>query len=47
MVVQCKTGARSAEAAGILTQAGRTGVRNLRGGVIAWVHDVDPTLPEY
>ena len=47
VVVHCKTGARSAEAAGILAQAGRTGVRNLRGGVIAWVHDVDPTLPEY
>ena len=47
VVVHCKTGTRSAEAAGILAQAGRTGVRNLRGGVIAWVHDVDPTLPEY
>jgi adenylyltransferase/sulfurtransferase len=47
VVVLCKSGARSAEAAGILARAGRSGVRNLRGGVLAWVHDVDPTLPEY
>jgi adenylyltransferase/sulfurtransferase len=47
VVVLCKSGVRSAEAAGILAGAGRRGVRNLRGGVLAWVHDVDPTLPEY
>jgi adenylyltransferase/sulfurtransferase len=47
VVLHCKTGARSAEAAGHLVRAGRTGVRNLRGGVLAWVHDVDPSLPEY
>ena len=43
----CKSGVRSAEAARLLSEAGRSGVRNLRGGVLAWVHDVDPSLPVY
>ena len=47
VVLHCKTGARSAEAAGLLAESGRAGVRNLRGGVLAWVKDVDPSLPVY
>ena len=47
VVVMCKSGVRSAEAAGILAAEGRPDVSNLVGGVLAWVRDVDPTLPEY
>lgn len=47
VVVHCKSGARSAEAAGLLAAAGRTDVSNLTGGVLAWVRDVDPSLPTY
>ena len=47
VVLMCKTGARSAEAAGLLARSGRTDVRNLTGGVMAWVRDVDPSLPGY
>jgi adenylyltransferase/sulfurtransferase len=47
VVVMCKSGVRSAEAAGLLARAGRGDVHNLVGGVLAWVRDVDPTLPEY
>jgi adenylyltransferase/sulfurtransferase len=47
VVVMCKSGARSAEAAAILLRSGRPDVRNLRGGVLAWVRDVDPTLAVY
>lgn len=47
VVVLCKSGVRSAEAARLLSEAGRSGVRNLRGGVLAWVQDVDPSLPVY
>ena len=47
VVVMCKSGVRSAEAAGILASEGRPDVSNLVGGVLAWVRDVDPTLPEY
>jgi adenylyltransferase/sulfurtransferase len=47
VVVLCKSGARSAEAAGLLAATGRSDVANLTGGVLAWVKDVDPSLPVY
>ncbi|WP_406829858.1 molybdopterin-synthase adenylyltransferase MoeB [Pedococcus sp. KACC 23699] len=47
VVVHCKSGARSAEAAGLLAASGRDDVSNLTGGVLAWVRDVDPALPVY
>ncbi|WP_141789236.1 molybdopterin-synthase adenylyltransferase MoeB [Oryzihumus leptocrescens] len=47
VVIHCKSGVRSAEAARILLEAGHGDVRNLEGGVLAWVRDVDPTQPEY
>ncbi|MGZ4601043.1 MAG: molybdopterin-synthase adenylyltransferase MoeB [Oryzihumus sp.] len=47
VVIHCKSGVRSAEAARILREAGHGDVRNLEGGVLAWVRDVDPTQPEY
>jgi adenylyltransferase/sulfurtransferase len=47
VVLMCKSGVRSAEAAGLLVSAGRRDVANLSGGVLAWVHDVDPSLPVY
>ncbi|MEE6271798.1 molybdopterin-synthase adenylyltransferase MoeB [Georgenia sp. MJ206] len=46
VVVHCRSGQRSAQAARALAGAGvRT--LNLEGGVLAWVSDVDPTLPTY
>ena len=47
VVVHCKSGVRSAEAAGLLAATGRDDVSNLTGGVLAWVRDVDPTQPVY
>ncbi|NYG06196.1 adenylyltransferase/sulfurtransferase [Phycicoccus badiiscoriae] len=47
VVLMCKSGVRSAEAAGILAATGRADVANLTGGVLAWVRDVDPSLPVY
>jgi adenylyltransferase/sulfurtransferase len=47
VIVHCKSGGRSAEAAALLAAAGRGDVRNLTGGVLAWVREVDPSLPEY
>jgi adenylyltransferase/sulfurtransferase len=47
VVLHCKSGARSAEAAGLLAGSGRPDVANLTGGVLAWVRDVDPSLPVY
>jgi adenylyltransferase/sulfurtransferase len=45
VVVYCRTGQRSFEAARLLTAAGRTDVSNLRGGLVAWARLVEPGLP--
>jgi adenylyltransferase/sulfurtransferase len=47
VVLMCKSGVRSAEAAGLLAATGRGDLANLTGGVLAWVKDVDPSLPVY
>ncbi|MEO8556470.1 MAG: molybdopterin-synthase adenylyltransferase MoeB [Actinomycetota bacterium] len=47
VVILCKSGVRSEEAARILIRAGHPNVRNLAGGVLAWVRDVDPSQPSY
>lgn len=36
IIMQCRSGIRSARASGILTDAGFTDVYNLTGGIIAW-----------
>jgi molybdopterin/thiamine biosynthesis adenylyltransferase/rhodanese-related sulfurtransferase len=47
MVVHCKSGARSAKAIVLLREAGFTRLRNLTGGILGWIKDVDPSLPTY
>jgi len=47
IVVHCKVGSRSAEAVRLAHAAGYTDVVSLDGGVLAWVHEVDPTQPVY
>ena len=47
VVIFCRAGVRSQEAARILIEAGHRDVRSLQGGVLAWVRDVDPTQPGY
>jgi sulfur-carrier protein adenylyltransferase/sulfurtransferase len=47
VVIHCKMGARSEEASRILIEAGHPDVRNLEGGVLAWVRDVDSAQPTY
>jgi adenylyltransferase/sulfurtransferase len=47
VVLLCKMGVRSEEASRILIAAGHPDVRNLAGGVLAWVRDVDPAQPSY
>ena len=47
VVLYCKSGARSAQALDMLLGAGFTDVQHLEGGVLAWVRDVDPSLPRY
>jgi len=47
IVVHCKMGGRSAEACGMLKQAGFPRIKNLQGGILAWAEQVDPALPKY
>jgi adenylyltransferase/sulfurtransferase len=47
-VVHCKMGGRSARAIEALTRAGFPGrLSNLKGGIIAWSNEVDPSVPKY
>jgi sulfur-carrier protein adenylyltransferase/sulfurtransferase len=47
IVVHCKSGVRSAKAISLLQAAGFARLKNLRGGILAWIKDVDPSLPTY
>ena len=47
VVVQCRSGVRSANATAWLRQQGFTRARNLKGGILAWIDQVDPSLPKY
>ena len=47
MVVFCKTGTRSTRALELLVSAGFRKIKNLKGGVNAWVKEVDPSQPIY
>ena len=47
IVTQCKSGMRSAKAQDFLRSKGFTKVRNLTGGILGWIDQVDPTQPKY
>ena len=47
MIVHCKSGVRTAKAIGLLQSAGFADLKNLKGGILAWIQDVDPSLPAY
>jgi rhodanese-related sulfurtransferase len=47
-VVHCKMGGRSARAIEALQRSGFTGnLTNLKGGIIAWSNEVDPSVAKY
>jgi adenylyltransferase/sulfurtransferase len=47
IVLHCKSGSRSAEALAVLKSAGFADAQHVQGGVLAWVAQVDPSLPTY
>lgn len=47
IVVHCRSGMRSAQAVEFLMKAGFRKIHNLKGGVLAWSDEVDPTMPKY
>lgn len=47
-VIHCKLGGRSARAIEALRRSGFGGnLTNLKGGIIAWSNEVDPSVPKY
>jgi len=47
IVAHCRSGKRSAEAVDFLRKAGFRKVQNLRGGILSWSTEVDPSVPRY
>ncbi|MEJ2204861.1 MAG: rhodanese-like domain-containing protein [Gemmatimonadota bacterium] len=47
IVLYCRTGSRSTWAARLLMERGFEQVLNLKGGLMGWRADVDPTLRAY
>ena len=46
-ILYCKVGVRSMNAAHQLADAGVFDVRNLAGGILRWIDEVDPTMTRY
>src|SRR6266545_5273473 len=47
IVLHCKSGARSAECLAVVKNAGFADAVHVGGGVLAWINQVDPSLPAY
>lgn len=47
VILYCKVGARSLSAAQQLARAGVADVRNLAGGIVRWIDEVDPGMTRY
>lgn len=45
VIVHCKSGGRSGQAAAFMRQQGFTHVRNLIGGILDWKSKIDPSIP--
>ena len=47
IVVHCRSGIRSALAVDLLMKSGFRKISNLKGGILAWSDQVDPSVPKY
>ncbi len=47
IAVLCRSGSRSAQVAQFLEQNGFRAVWNLKGGILAWSDQLDPSIPTY
>jgi len=47
VVVHCKLGGRSAQAVELLQSKGYSDIKNLAGGILRWIDDVDSSLQKY
>ena len=48
VIMQCRSGARSAQAVQYLeNKLGLDNLYNLKGGILAWSDEIDPSVPKY
>ena len=47
IIVQCKSGVRSARICEFLLQNGYSNIKNLHGGIVAWAEQIDPSIIVY
>ena len=47
VIMQCRSGARSAAALNQLEQLGYTNLSNLKGGILAWKAEFEPDMAVY
>lgn len=48
VVIHCRSGARSGNVCNYLEQNfGYTNLYNLKGGILAWADQIDPSMPKY
>jgi molybdopterin/thiamine biosynthesis adenylyltransferase/rhodanese-related sulfurtransferase len=47
LILHCKSGGRSAQALELARDAGLGEVTHVRGGVLSWIDEIDPTQPRY
>ena len=47
VIVHCRSGARSGAICNKLEEIGYNNVYNLKGGIIAWANEIDPSLTKY
>ena len=47
VIIQCKSGARSARVCEFLMHSGFQNVQNLKGGILDWIRLIDPSQPTY
>jgi rhodanese-related sulfurtransferase len=47
VILQCRSGGRSAKALQTLQTMGFKRLKNLKGGILAWSKEIDPSVPQY
>ncbi|WDF68740.1 rhodanese-like domain-containing protein [Sphingobacterium oryzagri] len=47
VIIQCRSGKRSAQAVMLLEQKGFDNLANLQGGILAWKQEIDPEIDVY
>lgn len=47
VIIQCRSGKRSAQALMLLEQQGYTNLANLQGGILAWKAEINPEIDVY